>query len=760
MLRNSITSKLLFLIVIAFVITTASVLIVADRQLTGIIDDSQHALHEEKLYAIWETLDRNNERLEKTGMVEAYIGDFKEASLKVLRAVYYKQFDLSSYPFIVDGEGKIVMHPVLPIGDISLKQSDIVRNMLSSNEGDFDYTYLGQKKWLHFKHFTAWNWVVGYTITWEVKYADSLKFRNLLVLIMGGITLLVLLVLSLIITRFTRPIRNLTIASKAMARGDLEQQIDSGGTDELGELAKSFNHMRDSIRQKIVELENSEERLSVTLRSIGDGVITTDLSGNVVMLNKVAENITGWSLEDAAKRPLEEVFNIIHEQTGKKCENPFARVINSGKIAELDNHTILLARDGRKLNIADSGAPIFNKESKIIGVVLVFRDATEQLKTEKELLKVKKLESIGVLAGGIAHDFNNILTAILGNISLALFENGIKERTRKILTEAEKASLRAKDLTQQLLTFSKGGEPVKETSSLDSVIRDSANFVMYGQNSLCSYDIPEDLWMVDIDKGQMSQVIQNIVLNASHAMPEGGTINIACKNISSADEVLSLPLPKEEKFVKISIQDSGIGIPDNVVDNIFDPYFSTKQEGSGLGLAIAQSILVKHNGHILVESSPGVGSTFIIYIPSSREAAIQKQETLPRNIESIHAKILVMDDEELVRTVSEEMLSQLGHDVVVVDRGERAIKVYQESMTSDKPFDLVIMDLTIPGGMGGKEAVLEILSIDSDARVVVSSGYSNDPILANYKDHGFCSVITKPYQLKELAKTISQVMDL
>ncbi|MBW1791805.1 MAG: PAS domain S-box protein, partial [Deltaproteobacteria bacterium] len=348
-------------------------------------------------------------------------------------------------------------------------------------------------------------------------------------------------------------------------------------------------------KQAEMQLAAEKERLAVTLRSIGDGVITTDISGNIVLLNKVAEKLTGWSNEEAAGRPLEKVFHIINEQTREVCENPVSKVISSGQIVALANHTALIAKDGSERSIADSGAPILDDQSKIVGVVLVFRDVTDQIKTEKELLKVKKLESIGVLAGGIAHDFNNILAAILGNLNLASLDSNLLPGTKKLLSEAERAALRAKGLTQQLLTFAKGGEPVKETASLESVIKDSANFVLHGDTVACRYDIPENLWLVDIDKGQMSQVIQNIVLNGSHAMPDGGTIHVTCENIDplQAEDVF---LPRDKKFVRVAISDSGIGIPANVVDKIFDPYFSTKQEGSGLGLAISHSIITKHNG--------------------------------------------------------------------------------------------------------------------------------------------------------------------
>ncbi len=504
-------------------------------------------------------------------------------------------------------------------------------------------------------------------------------------------------------------------------------------------------------------LAEEKERLAVTLRSIGDGVITTDVSGNIVLLNKVAESLTGWSKEEAAGRPLEEVFHIINEQTREICENPVTKVMGSGQIIGLANHTVLITKDGKELSIADSGAPIMNEESNIVGVVLVFRDVTDQLKTERELLKVKKLESVGVLAGGIAHDFNNILAAILGNINVALFDADLKRETKKLLSEAEKATLRAKDLTQQLLTFSKGGEPVKEVSSLADVIKDSANFVLHGDKVVCRYDIPEDLWLVDIDRGQISQVIQNIVLNASHAMPEGGIIRITCENLTSVGKKDVLPFAKEGRFVKICIQDTGIGMPANVVEKIFDPYFTSKHGGSGLGLAITQSIINKHYGYISVDSSPGVGSTFQIYLPASEKTENKKRESLIESEASSQLKILIMDDDEMLRNVSKEMLIRLGNEVVLSADGEEAIKLYQDAMHANSPFDLVIMDLTIPGGMGGQEAVREIIKIDSGAKVIVSSGYSNDPIMANFKDYGFCSAIVKPYQLQELSRVIVQL---
>ena len=516
----------------------------------------------------------------------------------------------------------------------------------------------------------------------------------------------------------------------------------------------------DISERKLAETRLAEEteRLAVTLRSIGDGVITTDTQGRIILINKVAEALTGWNSDEAAGRVLNEVFNIVNEVTGKPCESPAGKVLASGKIAGLSGHTVLISKNGQQRSIADSGAPIRDKDGKIIGVVLVFRDITEQLRTEQELSKVKKLESIGVLAGGIAHDFNNILTAILGNIDLSLLDSNLTDRTQKLLKEAVKASYRARDLTQQLLTFAKGGQPIKEAASLADIVKDSADFVLRGHKVACRYLFPDDLWLVDIDKGQMSQVVQNIILNASDAMPGGGIVEVSCENISTASSV-DITLLKDGNYVKMSIRDSGVGIPANVLDKIFDPYFSTKQQGNGLGLAITHSIVSKHGGHISVQSTPGVGTTFTVYLRAADSSAVPFKEAEEAGLTTKKAKIMVMDDEEQVRDITQAMLVQMGHKVLLAKDGMEAVLNYKKAIDKGTPIDLIIMDLTIPGGMGGKEAVQKILAIDPAAKVIVSSGYSNDPVMANFKDYGFCSAIAKPYQLLELTEVISRLID-
>jgi PAS domain S-box-containing protein len=503
-------------------------------------------------------------------------------------------------------------------------------------------------------------------------------------------------------------------------------------------------------------LAAEKERLAVTLRSIGDGVITTDTQGKIILINRVAEALTGWTQAEAEGRDLVEVFSIINGTTRDVCESPLEKVIATGEIGGLAHNTVLIAKDGQERSIADSGAPIRDRNSEIIGVVLVFRDETETLRLQEESVKAKKLESVGVLAGGIAHDFNNILTAILGNISMALMDTGVSDKTRELLGGAEKASVRAKHLTQQLLTFAKGGEPVKQSASIANVIKDSANFVLHGSNVSCSYDIPENLWLVDIDQGQMSQVVQNLIINAKEAMAGGGEIQVTCDNVPPGTEPQAAP-DQEGRYVRVRIQDNGPGMSAEIVSKIFDPYFTTKETGSGLGLAICHSIVTKHGGAISVDSLPQAGTVFTLYLPLSQSTAVQEVEEEVM-LKPKAACVMIMDDDEMIRRVAATMLEMEGHEVVLAKNGEEAITLYLERFASAKPVDLVIMDLTIPGGMGGKEAVSEILAVNPRAKVIVSSGYSNDPIMANPQHFGFVAALVKPIRLLPFQKIINQVL--
>ena len=514
-----------------------------------------------------------------------------------------------------------------------------------------------------------------------------------------------------------------------------------------------------SARKEAEEILSQEkERLAVTLRSIGDGVITSDVNGRVVLMNKVAEKLTGWTQAQGAGRPMTEVFRIIHEKTREPCENPVEKVLLTGNIITLANHTALIARDGTERSIADSGAPIMDRTSTIVGVVLVFRDVTDENRMEEELLKIRKLESVGVLAGGIAHDFNNILMAVLGGVSLARNQSHETSEIYRLLSDVLRACNRAKDLTQQLLTFSKGGDPVTCVASVVDVVRESAGFILHGSRVRCDTHFGEDLWPAEIDAGQISQVVQNLILNAVQAMPGEGVITLSADNYRIEPQHRGLLPLKEECYVKLTFQDNGPGIPANLIDRIFDPFFTTKKSGSGLGLATTHSIVSKHDGHIQVISEPGMGTCFTLYLPASRESLPVLPAVNPVPLKHGRGRILVMDDEELVRDVVEALLISMGYEVLLASCGEEAVDTYKTHYGGPEPVNLVITDLTVAGAMGGLEALGFILGLDSGARVVVSSGYSNDPVMADYRAHGFCAAIVKPYTRSDLMKVVSEAM--
>ncbi|MBD3182541.1 PAS domain S-box protein, partial [Candidatus Poribacteria bacterium] len=408
--------------------------------------------------------------------------------------------------------------------------------------------------------------------------------------------------------------------------------------------------------------------------------------------------------------------------------------------------------------------PIKNEDGHVELVGVICRDITERRQLEAERLKVQKLGSISTLAAGIAHDFNNILTAVMGNVSMAesyLITNKPVPRVLERVQAADKALQQAEELSTRLLTFAKGGLPVKELGSIKGFLEESAEFMLTGSDSKCEFQLSEDLWFVEFDPGQINQVINNILLNAQQAMPNGGTVKIKAEN-TEINGKHGLPL-ESGPYVKISISDEGIGISEKHLEKIFDPFFTTKQLGSGLGLSTSFSIIDKHGGIITVESEIGVGTTFHIYLPASHEKLKEKREILesvqPGMDISGSGKILVMDDEEFIREMVEDMLSERGFQVIQSEDGKEAVNLYRESMESDSPFDMVILDLTVPGGMGGKKAIEKLQEIDPHVKAVVSSGYSNDPVMANFQEYGFSGVVAKPYKSRELVKILNEIMD-
>ena len=759
-----------------------------------------------------------------------------------------------------------------------------------------------------------------------------------------------------------------------------------------------------------IVLRESEENLRTTLNSIGDAVIVTDADGRITSMNPVAEQLTGWDGKDAKDRPLAEVFNIVGAETGKRAESPVQKVVEQGKIVGLANHTMLIARDNYKYQIADSAAPILDDDGTIVGVVLVFRDVTGQYRiqealrksegryrllfetmaeglclheivyneagaaidytiadvnpayelitdlkketavgcnaselyqtseppfmdiyaevaetgtrasfevfwppmdkhllisavspergkfatvftditerkqaeeelresrqemelvlwgadlgtwdttlpsgvkkynkryaemlgytiqelealaqlevdvhpddlqrteeawdthaggkadsfeveyrmrhksghwvwvlsrgritsydddgnplrasgthldiTERKTLETQlqqahKMEAIGTLAGGIAHDFNNYLSIILGNISLAKTYADKNEDLLELLVDAAEGVKRAESLTQQLITFSKGGAPIKQTLDIAGLMRESCRFPLSGSNVTCDYQMPDGLPVIEADPGQLNQVFSNLIINATQAMPEGGTIQIRARTEAIEPED---PLPLAPgNYVSISIQDHGIGISESHLAKVFDLFYTTKQKGRGIGLSSVFSIITNHDGHIAAESQVGEGSTFHIYLPVSDQLVVESDMDQPADYQG-GGKILVMDDEDAIRRMVGRTLERLGYQVTGAADGSEAIELYREAWESEEPFDAVILDLTIPGGMGGKEAIGELREINPDVKAIVSSGYSNDPVMSDFSGYGFSGAVPKPFDPEKMASTLHEIL--
>lgn len=390
--------------------------------------------------------------------------------------------------------------------------------------------------------------------------------------------------------------------------------------------------------------------------------------------------------------------------------------------------------------------------------VVAFLDITKRKQAEEELHNMQKLQSVGTLAGGIAHDFNNILMGLFGNISLAKDEVPKDHPVHKYLEEAGESMNRAVRLTKQLLTFAKGGSPIKEEVSLGTLVEEIARFDLSGSQVKLVHRSANNLWMAEADKGQIQQVISNLTINARQAMPDGGHLFITLEN--AVIEETSVPGLHQGKYIRITVQDEGTGIDPKNISRIFDPYFTTKQSGSGLGLATSYSIIHKHGGHIGVVSELGKGTTFTIHLPSSKAQQIaETKPPAPDSLSPTHpASILVMDDEEEVCKVVSQMLKRHGYYATTAPGGREAINMYKDALEAGTPFDMVIMDLTIPGGIGGKEAVKDLLAIDPQARVIVSSGYTDDPVMANFTDYGFRGIVAKPYTQHQLLNVLGQVL--
>jgi len=514
-------------------------------------------------------------------------------------------------------------------------------------------------------------------------------------------------------------------------------------------------------------LRESEEKYR-TLVEINPHIIyQLDAHGVITFISREISEITGYEAGELIGKNIAE---LLHPEDGGKIRQCNERRTGRRKTRRLELR--LQGKEGTQhaegrwvgINatgvydhgyIGDGWSESQGQTGRFKGTHGTITDITDRQRMEEELRKAHNLESLGLLAGGIAHDFNNVLTGVMGNLALLLRFLDKDTTEYEIASEAQQAATKTKGLTQQLMTFAKGGTPIKEIASIEELIRETTALSLHGANTKPEFHFTDSLSSVDIDTGQIGQVIQNLVLNADQAMPNGGTLRISAENTEIA---VGDPLPLEAgTYVKVTVEDQGVGIPESILSQVFDPYYSTKESGHGLGLSISYSIIQRHSGHIAVTSQQNVGTTFEFYLPVSEKQAVAAVKS-EKEMSVGTGRILLMDDEETIHGMVGRTLKVLGYEVKSVYDGDDALQIYKAALEFDEPFDVVIMDLTIPGGMGGKEAVGKLLEIDSKAQVIVSSGYANDPVMANFSQYGFAGRVAKPVDIEELADTVKRIL--
>lgn len=528
--------------------------------------------------------------------------------------------------------------------------------------------------------------------------------------------------------------------------------------------------LRDITRKKnlLNAFSQEKERLDITLRSIVDGVITTDRKGVIRLINWMAVQMTGWTREEAVGKPLAQVLTLEDKTTGEFLLDAGKKAMKMVENLEIagsnDWDWVLISRSGNKIPVEYSCAPIL-KEGEVMGLVLVMRDTTEKKELEEDLIRSRNLEALGVLARGIAHEYNNILTSTLGYISLAKVVTGENHKIFPMLKKAEEAGSRSKEISYRLLTFSKGGEPQKKEESIVNTLEQAAHHILKPPAITTVWHIDEDLWPIMFDAHQVNLAVSNILKNAVEAVNNKGTIEIKVKNFKvPAKKSFAI---KRGNYIKITITDQGTGIPDEYLPKIFDPYFTTKEKAEGMGLTTAYSIIRKHGGWIRVKSKKNrgaSGTTVTLLLPAVVTLPEQKKSDVPVLIPGKEPelpalkkrKILVMDDEEMIREIGREMLEFLEYEALTAEDGEEALELYQSAIKSGSPIEVVILDLVVPTAMGGKECIQKLRQIDPNVAAIVSTGYSDDPVVANYQDYGFRGVLSKPYKINQLKEVLEQ----
>jgi len=526
----------------------------------------------------------------------------------------------------------------------------------------------------------------------------------------------------------------------------------------LGELRGIEGFIADMTEVKHAQdaLEAEKERLAVTLRSIGDAVITTDIAGNIVLMNKVAELLTGWTQNEAIDRPLGDIFRIINEDTREPVDNPVVKVLKAGTVIGLANHTALISKNGKEISIADSGAPIRDKTGRIIGVVLVFREITEAKRLQEALIRAQRLETAGMVASQVAHDFNNLLAPLIAYPEFIKQELSKDSRAIKYLEDIETSALQMAEINQQLLILGRRGHYNLEPLNLNKIIEQiSKQLQPIPDNLSIELMMADDLMNIIGGESQVSRLIWNLVNNAREAMHDRGILRIKTENQYIDQQYGKFNFIPRGEYVKLTVSDTGPGIPLNIQSNIFDPFFTTKtsgkKRGSGLGLSIVNTVTEDHNGFIDFESKPGKGTSFYLYFPITREPI---ETAISKEIAGGSEQILVVDDDHIQREVTIRLLHELGYKAQAVGSGEEAIEFIKTS-----PQDLLILDMIMPSGIDGAETYRQALEVRANQKAIVVSGYAASDRVKEALNLGAGAFVKKPLTMQSLAKAVRKELD-
>jgi two-component system cell cycle sensor histidine kinase/response regulator CckA len=549
----------------------------------------------------------------------------------------------------------------------------------------------------------------------------------------------------------------LLVTARAEAE-DLEQALEAGANDYLTKpldmrllrirlsVAERRIHVLAERAQARAELQETVKRMVDILENTSDGFFALDWDWKFTYLNRRAEVMLGRSRQELLGQDARVQYPSF---VGLVFETKYSKVMDEQIAMEFETTDSKSTKNWYEVKAYPSRG----------GISVFFRDITERKRLEEERLTTGKLESLGTLAGGIAHDLNNILTVISGNIGLAQIEAPSEARLLlAALSKAGQAAQHAARLSGQLLTFSKGGTPVKQIASLGELLQQSVEFCLYGSSLRAQFDLPQDLWSAEIDRGQIEQVINALVVNAREAMPHGRTVTVTARN-AEIDSTADALLPPG-RYVKITISDEGTGIDEALAKKIFDPYFTTKPTGSGLGLSIGYSIVKKHGGLLRLENSSSQGSTFAFYLPAVDTQIVEADRPAGQEIAHLtNQRILVMDDEAAIRDLTSQLLSTLGYQATAVPDGQSAVQTYENALRSGENFQAVILDATVRGGMGGLATIERLRSLDPNVTAIICSGYSDESALAQFLAYGFRGALPKPFSRTELADALQRAFE-